>query len=289
MSASPALKATILGCGSSGGVPRLGGFEERGDWGACDPSEPKNRRRRCAILVERAGPNGVTRMLVDAGPDIREQLLAARASWVDAVLFTHDHADHTHGLDDLRQIVFVRRRMLDVWADAQTEAVLRQRFGYAFETPEGSDYPPILEMNPIAADRIDADAPIVVAGAGGRIAAWPFTAQHGRQTALGFRIGAPESARVGGLAYLPDANILSDAAFDQLGDLDLFIVDALRHRPHPSHANVETALAWIARAAPKRAVLTNLHNDLDYAALSAELPPGVAPAFDGLVVNVAAT
>lgn len=268
-----ALKITVLGCGSSGGVPRLGGEGETGQWGACDPSEPRNRRRRCALLVERTGPDGATRVLIDAGPDIREQLLAARVAWVDAVLFTHDHADHIHGLDDLRQIVYVRRQLLDVWADPATMATLTRRFGYAFETPDGSDYPPILTPR-----LIDPEGdPVRIDGAAGPIAARAFRARHGRTSALGFRIDD--------MAYLPDADQLGDDAWAALSDLDLWIVDALRYAPHPSHAHLELTLDWIARAAPRRAVLTNMHVDLDYATLRRETPAHVEPAYDGMVLT----
>ncbi|MEL6980332.1 MAG: MBL fold metallo-hydrolase [Pseudomonadota bacterium] len=270
------LRFTVLGCGASGGVPRLGGPDETGQWGACDPLEPKNRRRRCALLVERFGPGGVTRVLVDAGPDIRQQLLDARVGWLDATLFTHDHADHIHGIDDLRLTVFVRRKLLDVWADEATMDTLRRRFGYVFETPEGSAYPPILTAHKITRDQIEGRAPLVIEGAGGPIAARPFEVRHGRISSLGFRFGD--------VAYLPDVSGVPETTWPALQGLDLWIVDALRLDPHPSHAHLALTLEWIARAAPRRAVLTNMNIELDYAATNAATPEHVTPAHDGMML-----
>jgi len=257
----------ILGCGSSGGVPRvaLG-------WGACDPAEPRNRRRRCSILVERTGPNGVTRVLVDTSPDLREQLVEADVRHLDAVLMTHDHADHTHGIDDLRGLAMYQRRRVAVFADDDTAAVLRQRFGYCFDTPPGSDYPPILDMN-----RIVPGITLTVAGQGGDVTALPVRLPHGTTFALGLRFG--------GIMYSPDLSAIPQTAEHAFRDLDLWIVDALRPASHPSHFSLSDALAAIARFRPKRAVLTNLHTDLDYRALAAELPDGVVPAFDGMVLR----
>ncbi|MBX2854333.1 MAG: MBL fold metallo-hydrolase [Rhodobacteraceae bacterium] len=268
------LHVTILGCGSSGGVPRLGGPGGAGIWGACDPDNPKNYRRRCALLVERRGPGGVTRVLIDVGPDIRSQLLDARISALDAVLVTHDHADHTHGIDDLRQVVFNIKKRLPVWADPPTTEILFTRFRYVFETPPGSLYPPILEHFPIVRDVAGAWEPITIEGAGGAITALPFEMVHGQQMALGFRIG--------GMAYTPDVNEMTEEAWAAVADLDLWIVDALRYTPHPTHANLETALAWIETARPRRAVLTNMHVDLDYERVAAETPEHVVPAYDGM-------
>jgi phosphoribosyl 1,2-cyclic phosphate phosphodiesterase len=260
------LRFTILGCGSSGGVPRLGNH-----WGDCDPAEPRNARLRCSVLVEREGAEGTTRVLIDTSPDLRAQLLAAGVGELDAVLFTHSHADHTHGLDDLRMVVFNIRRRLPVWADEPTQADLYRRFGYAFEQPAGSDYPPILEMNTI-------DGRIAVPGPGGEIALTPCPVHHGGIGALGFRVGD--------IAYLPDANFIPEESWPLFEGLDCWIVDALRRRPHPSHAHLDMTLDWIERAAPRRAILTNMHVDLDYATLDAETPPHVSPAHDGLVLTV---
>ncbi|MBD1204818.1 MAG: MBL fold metallo-hydrolase [Rhodobacteraceae bacterium] len=262
------LRFTILGCGSSGGVPRLG--PPGGDWGACDPFNPRNRRRRCSLLVERETAEGVTRVLIDTTPDMREQLLDAGIGTLDAVVYTHSHADHVHGLDDLRQIVFNLRRRLPVWADGPTQEALISRFGYAFVQPAGSPYPPILDLNLIEGD-------IHIAGAGGTLAFTPFTAHHGSMDALGFRIGP--------LAYLPDAVDIPEASWPHLSGLDCWIVDALRRKPHPTHAHLALTLDWIGRARPARAVITNMHHDLDFAEMEAELPPHIRPAHDGMVIE----
>lgn len=260
------LRFTILGCGSSGGVPRLGG-----DWGDCDPTNPKNRRRRCSLLVERIVGDARTRVLIDTSPDMREQLLDAGVGALDSVVFTHSHADHTHGIDDLRQIVFNTRARLPVWADGPTETALIARFGYAFVQPENSPYPPILDLHTIA------HAPFEVPGPAGAIRFTPFIADHGPMDALGFRIGP--------LAYLPDAVALAEPAWNTLQGLEVWIVDALRRKPHPTHAHLDMTLGWIARARPERAILTNMHLDMDYASLCAELPEGIEPAYDGLTIS----
>ncbi len=257
------LRFTILGCGSSGGVPRLGG-----DWGDCDPTNSKNRRRRCSMLVERMTGDARTRILIDTSPDMREQLLDAGVGTLDGVVFTHAHADHTHGIDDLRQVVFNTRARLPVWADGPTEAALIARFGYAFVQPEGSPYPPILELHSIGRTAFDVDGPA------GPIRFTPFTADHGAIDALGFRIGP--------LAYLPDAVALPEATWAALQGVDTWVVDALRRKPHPTHAHLEMTLGWIARANPRRAVLTNMHLDMDYATLCDELPEAITPAYDGM-------
>ncbi len=257
---------TILGCGSSGGVPRIGGH-----WGACDPDNPRNRRQRCSLLVEQDGPDGTTQVLIDTSPDMRAQLLQADVSRLDGVVYTHSHADHVHGLDDLRMVVMNMRARLPVWADSATQADLEQRFGYAFVQPEGSDYPPILELNPIS-------GPFKIDGPGGAIDFTPLQVAHGKIDALGFRIGD--------VAYLPDVSSIPDKAWPGFQNLDLWIVDALRYSPHPSHSHLEKTLEWIAAAGPKRAVITNMHVDLDYATLAAELPEGVVPAHDGLALTV---
>lgn len=259
---------TILGCGSSGGVPRLGG-----DWGDCDPTNRKNRRRRCSLLVERIGAEGITRVLIDTSPDMRDQLLDAGVGTLDAVAYTHSHADHVHGIDDLRQIVFNLRRRLPVWADGPTQGALLDRFAYAFVQPEGSPYPPILDLHTI-------DGPFTIQGAGGPLTLTPFVADHGSIDALGFRVG--------GLAYLPDAVQIPEESWPHLTGLQVWIIDALRRKPHPTHAHLALTLEWLARAAPERGVLTNMHLDLDYASLAAELPAHITPAFDGMVIELPA-
>ena len=255
------LKVTVLGCGSSGGVPRVGN-----DWGACDPAEPRNRRRRCSILVER----GETAVLIDTSPDLREQLLDAGTRRLDAVFYTHDHADQSHGIDDLRALALTMRRRIDVYSDEATARTLMSRFGYCFEEIRGSGYPPILRLNEIGME------PLTVDGPGGAITLTPFEVEHGRIRALGFRIGP--------VAYTPDVSDVPEAAFDVLEGVDTWIVDALRYTPHPTHAHLEKTLQWVARVNPARAVLTNLHVDLDYHTLCRDLPAGVTPAFDGMVL-----
>ena len=259
------VRFTILGCGSSGGVPRLGGI-----WGECDPTNPKNVRRRCSLLVEKEGDNGTTTVLIDTSPDMRAQLLDAGIGRLDAVIYTHPHADHVHGLDDLRMIVYNIRARLPVYADAPTTQDLLKRFGYAFVQPEGSDYPPILDINPI-------DGDVMIDGDGGPITFAPLPVEHGSISALGFRIGD--------LAYIPDVSEIPEATWPLLEGLDTWIVDALRRTPHPSHSHLDNSLAWIARAAPRRAVLTNLHIDLDYQTLADETADHIAPAYDGLTIT----
>ncbi|MBT9245381.1 MBL fold metallo-hydrolase [Gemmobacter fulvus] len=259
---------TILGCGSSGGVPRLGG-----DWGDCDPTNAKNRRRRCSMLVERIGAEGITRVLIDTSPDMRDQLLDAGIGTLDAVAYTHSHADHVHGIDDLRQIVFNLRRRLPVWADGPTQGALLDRFAYAFVQPEGSPYPPILDLHTI-------DGPFTIQGAGGPVTLTPFLADHGSIDALGFRIG--------GLAYLPDVVAIPETSWPLLIGLEIWVLDALRRKPHPTHAHLALSLEWMSRAKPTRGVLTNMHLDLDYATLAAELPDHICPAYDGMILELPA-
>ncbi len=258
------LTFTILGCGSSMGVPRvaLG-------WGACDPNNPKNRRRRCSLLVEREGTEGVTRVLVDCTPDLREQLLDAQVDWADGVLFTHEHADHTHGIDDLRPLFVKKRRRVDVYVDAATSEIMRARFSYCFASPPGSEYPAIVSEH-----RLVPGQALRIGGQGGPIEALPVLQEHGDIASLGFRFGK--------VAYSADIKALPPASLPAMARLDVWIVDALRFAPHPSHMNLDEALAWIGRVNPKRAILTNLHADLDYEALRAKLPDHIEPAYDGM-------
>jgi phosphoribosyl 1,2-cyclic phosphate phosphodiesterase len=255
---------TILGSGSSAGVPRVAQ-----GWGACDPSNPKNRRRRCSLLVERIDRGQRTTVLVDTSPDLREQLLEAHINKIDGVLFTHDHADHTHGIDDLRPFFIHYRKRVDVYLDEATSSVVRPRFAYCFSSAEGSDYPPILQEHRIAADKL-----VTIRGEGGDVSAMPFRQRHGAGDTLGFRFGD--------LAYSCDVNHVPDESLPALEDLDIWILDALRYKPHPSHFSLDEALAWIERVRPRRAILTNLHTDLDYETLRRSLPPSVEPAFDGM-------
>jgi phosphoribosyl 1,2-cyclic phosphate phosphodiesterase len=259
---------TLLGTGSSGGVPRVGPV-----WGSCDPANPKNRRRRCALLVQRLGRKGLTTVLVDTPADLREQLLDAQVDRVDGVLFTHDHADHTHGIDDLRGLFFVMRRRVAVWADAATRASLLTRFDYCFTQKPGSIYPAILEAHDIRPP-----APVAIEGAGGRIDSVPIVQDHGDAPSLGFRIG--------NVAYSPDISGIPESSLPLLQGLDLWIVDALRPMPHPSHFSVGQALSWIERLKVKRAILTHMTVELDYETLRRQLPAHVEPGYDGMVVEV---
>lgn len=251
----------ILGCGSSGGVPRVGN-----DWGACDPENPRNRRLRCSILVRR----GDTTILIDTAPDLREQLLAAETDRIDAVFSTHAHADQLHGIDDLRP-VFLRNghARLPFHTDPANLDQIRARFDYCFERIK--DYPAILDGVPMT-------GPVTVGAGASALTVEPLTLRHGAIDALGFRIGA--------MAYMPDVSDIPDAVWPRLEGLDLWIVDALRDRPHPSHAHVDRSFAWIARARPKRAILTNMHVDLDYETLRARCPDSVEPGYDGMELTV---
>jgi phosphoribosyl 1,2-cyclic phosphate phosphodiesterase len=262
------LRFTVLGSGSSGGVPRIGATGP--NWGACDPSNPKNRRRRCSLLVQRISGQDMTNVLIDAGPDMREQLIDAGVGYLDAVIFTHDHADHMHGIDDLRMVVFNRRSRLPAWMNEATEKTARDRFGYLFEAAPGSSYPPILDLHRI-------DGPVTITGAAGPVTAEPLCVPHGDIEALGFRIGP--------VVYMPDIKEMTGAAWEAVSGIDCWFLDSLRHTPHISHINVETALEWIARSAVPRAFLINMHVDLDYAELDAMAPSNVHPAHDGLVLE----
>lgn len=270
MPAAQRIVATILGCGSSGGVPRIGN-----DWGICDPDEPRNRRRRCALLIEGwSGEGGEpTRVLIDTGPDLREQMLDARVDRVEAVLYTHAHADHIHGIDDLRVLALHNRRRVDVYFTAVTGARIREAFGYCFVTPPGSDYPPILN-----AHEIEPGQCLVVDGPGGSIDLLAFEQQHGSITSLGFRVRD--------FAYSVDLSGFPEVSLPAISGLDLWVVDALRPTPHPSHLSLPETLEWIARVAPRQAVLSDMHIDLDYALTEAETPGNVTPAFDGMRIDV---
>ena len=265
-----AIQVEILGCGSSGGVPRLGGPNDAGDWGDCDPINSKNRRRRCSILVRRKSDDGETRVLVDTSPDLREQLLDAHVARLDGVLITHDHADQTHGMDDLRAITLITGSRIDVWGDRANWKSIMSKFGYCFVQPPGSDYPPILNAHEIH----EPFKPFVIAGPGGSLPIQAFGQGHGQIRSLGFRFGP--------VAYSSDVDGLDEAAFAALQGVECWIVDALRRTPHPSHAHLAKTLEWIALVRPKRAILTNMHLDMDYETLRRELPPGVEPAFDGM-------
>ncbi len=263
------LRLTILGCGSSAGVPRpaLG-------WGACDPNEPKNRRRRCSVLFEQVAPQGVTRVLIDTSPDLREQLLDANVERLDAVFLTHEHADQTHGMDDLRSLFHAQRSRIPTYLNDETARDVMTRFAYCFDTPDGSDYPPILRREPVEAGDI-----VAIAGPGGVLPVRAFALRHGNIGALGYRVGD--------VAYTPDVSDIPAESLSALDGLDLWVIDALRYTPHPSHFHIEAALDWIARMQPRRAILTNMNADVDYTRVSSELPGHVVAGFDGMMVTTA--
>lgn len=269
------LTARILGCGSSGGVPRLGGPDGAGDWGACDPNEPKNRRTRCSLLVERTngGAGAKTSVLIDASPDMRVQLLEARCRRLDAVLFTHQHADQCHGIDDLRVFALSQRTRMPVYIDDETGGEILTRFGYCFVQPPGSYYTPILDRRimPACGEAFAIDGP------GGAMTVTAFLQYHGGVNSLGFRIGD--------IAYSSDVIAMPDESFEVLAGVRTWIVDALQMKPHVTHAHLDLTLEWIARVKPQRAILTNLHVSMDYQTLKRILPPGVEPAYDGMAVT----
>ena len=258
------LTLTILGCGSSAGVPRpaLG-------WGACDPSNPKNRRRRCSLLAERTNDNGTTRIVIDTSPDLREQLIDAEVDHIDAVFLTHEHADQTHGIDDLRSVVLHQRKRIPVYLNQSTAKDIMARFSYCFVAPPGSDYPPILTEHSIESGESRS-----IEGKGGPVTLSAFIVEHGNIPALGYRIGDA--------AYTPDVNDIPAESWRHLENLELWIIDGLRYAGHPSHFSVNDALSWIERFKPKRAVITNMHSDLDYEVMRKSLPAGVIPAYDGM-------
>ena len=258
------MRATVLGCGGSGGVPILG-QAPGGDWGACDPANPRNRRRRVSILVEQGG----SILLIDTSPDLRLQLIDAGVTQLDAVLYSHAHGDHCHGVDDLRHLVYAQGAPVPAYMDAATQNVLTTRFAYAFASSHdpGGFYRPLLDDRVVEGPFSAAGVPVV-----------PFRQGHGDETTLGFRIGP--------VAYSTDVVELDEAAFAALAGVELWIVDCLRYEPHPTHAHFEKALEWIERIKPKCAILTHMNQTLDYDDLASRCPPGVEPGFDGLVIEL---
>jgi phosphoribosyl 1,2-cyclic phosphate phosphodiesterase len=254
------VKVTVLGCGTSSGVPRIGN-----DWGLCDPAEPKNRRRRVSVLVEADGHV----ILIDTSPDLREQLLDANVTRLDAVLYSHDHADHSHGLDDLRQVFHLMKRQIDCYATPGTWAVLKTRFGYAFEGGQG--YPPSCSAH-VLPPRL-AVGPMTVT---------PFEQIHGPIRSTGFRIDHNGRS----MAYSTDISDLTLSADNAVKGVDLWIVDALRRKPHPTHTHLDRTLSWISKLRPRRAILTHMDNTMDYATLARTLPAGVEPGYDMLTVEL---
>ena len=252
------MKVTILGSGTSSGVPRVGN-----DWGLCDPANPRNRRRRVSILVS----HHKARILVDTGPDLREQLLDAGIAGVDGVIWTHDHADHCHGIDDLRQLYHARGRPVAGFARRETLDSLLQRFAYAFDGKSG--YPAVAEAN-LLPDHMNLNG----------ISVQVVDQPHGPITTAGLRFDAGGHS----IVYSTDFNEMTPEMENRFKGVDLWIVDSLRRRPHPTHPHLGLALEWIARLQPKRAVLTHMDNSLDYETLRAELPDGVEPAYDGMEI-----
>jgi phosphoribosyl 1,2-cyclic phosphate phosphodiesterase len=266
---SDVLKFTILGCGSSPGVPRI-----TGDWGDCNPENSKNKRLRSSLLVERVRSDGSkTVVVIDTGPDFRQQMINAQVTHLDAVVYTHAHADHIHGIDDLRGFWLEQKRRIDIFADADTSQRLRQGFGYCFDTPAGSYYPPIVTEH-----RVEHGVPFSVDGLGGPIEFEPLPQQHGAIISLGFRIGS--------LAYCSDVSDFPEVTAKRLTGLEILIIDALQYKPHPTHISLEQSLAWIAKLKPRRAIFTHMHTPLDYDRVKAETPSHVEPGYDGMVLQL---
>jgi phosphoribosyl 1,2-cyclic phosphate phosphodiesterase len=254
------MRVTVLGCGASTGVPAIGP-----NWGKCDPADPRNRRRRVSLLVEK----GDVAILIDTSPDLREQLIDARVRRLDAVLMTHAHADHLHGIDDIRQLNRLMKAAIPLWGDAKTLGEIRRRFSYTLEPPDvpGQFYKPTLEAHEILGPFAVCGVPVV-----------PFAQDHGFSTTLGFRIGL--------MGYSTDVTELDEDAFAAIAGIELWIVDCMRKAPHPTHSHLSKTLGWIERVRPRRAILTHMDQSLDYRTLAAELPAGVEPGFDGLVVEL---
>ncbi|MBA4797870.1 MAG: MBL fold metallo-hydrolase [Rhizobiales bacterium] len=260
---------TLLGCSSSPGVPRI-----NGDWGNCDPDNPRNRRTRASFLIEQIGAGGgKTTVVVDTGPDFREQMIRAKVEHIDAVIYSHAHADHLHGIDDLRGYFITQKNRIPIYAEPVTMARIEEGFGYCLKTPAGSSYPPIVA--PIIIEALD--QPIEISGAGGTISLLPLKQQHGDIISIGLRIGD--------VAYCCDISDFPEETVAKLSGLDLLYIDALQYRPHPSHLSLEQALGWIERLGPKHAVLTHMHTPLDYETVMGETPAHVEPGYDGFLIE----
>jgi phosphoribosyl 1,2-cyclic phosphate phosphodiesterase len=270
MPAAERIIATIMGCGSSGGVPRIGG-----NWGTCDPANPKNRRRRCSLLLEgfSAAAAQPTRIVIDTGCDLREQLLDAKVDRLDAVLYSHEHADHTHGIDDLRVLALNNRKRVDVFFSHEAANRIVPSFAYCFTAAPGSGYPPILNQHIIAAGE-----PLAIDGPGGTISVLPFEQEHGDIVSLGFRVGR--------FAYSCDLSGIPESSEPAVSNLSVWVLDALRPTPHPSHLSLPESLGLIARMSPERAVLTNLHIDMDYDTVERTTPDNVVAAYDGMRIDI---
>ncbi len=263
------MRFTILGCGSSPGVPRI-----TGDWGNCDPANPKNKRRRASLLIEKiSGDGGRTTVVIDTGPDFRAQMIDARVTALDGVVYTHAHADHIHGIDDLRGYWIEQKRLINVYADAETQERIMAGFGYCFAKPANSYYPPIALAHTITHYR-----QFEISGNGGTIRFEPLTQAHGSINSLGFRIG--------NFAYCTDVSAFPDLTLAHLADLDVLVLDALQYNPHPSHLSLGESLGVVEQLKPKRTIFTHMHTPLDYNRVTAETPAHVEPGYDGLCVDI---
>lgn len=262
------MKVTVLGCGTSSGVPMIGC-----DCAVCRSDDPRNRRRRVSILVEK----GDTALVVDTSPDFRMQMLDAGVRRLDGVLFTHAHADHVHGIDDLRGLTYAAGGPIPVHGDEITLSILGDRFDYLFPPKNAEDadkgqrkfYPPLVEPH------------VFEVGAAFRIGEIPVTSFrqiHGNIDSVGYRFGP--------LAYSTDVSELPAESLRALEGVEVWIVDCLHYRPHPTHAWLERTLEWIGRIKPRRAILTHMNHEIDYATLARELPEGVEPGYDGLTVTL---
>ncbi len=265
----PGLRVTLLGTGPSQGVPSLGGPEGEGDWGACDRAEPRNRRTRTSALLR--DPTSGAALLVDSGPDLRAQLLAARCRSLDAVLWTHAHADHVMGIDDLRAVNRVRQGALTCYGTAATLKELRERFGYAFHEPTRGFHRPALDAREVT--------PGDAVGWSGRQIRLLDQDHHVMRT-LGLRVG--------GFAYTTDVVRMPEASLAALEGVEVWVVGCFQPGPHPVHAGLEQVMAWRDRLRPRRTILTHMSAAFDFARLRRELPGGVEPGFDGLEIRVAA-
>ena len=259
---------TLLGTGGSAGVPQLGGIDGTGDWGACDPAEKRNRRTRSSIVIQ---GDGGQRLLVDTSPDMREQLLACAVPQVDAILFTHAHADHMLGLDDVRILNRIVKRPLDAFAEPRTMAELHKRFDYAFKEWQGPHF-----FRPVLVPQLVSFGETVTTCG---MTVRTFEQDHGFMPTMGLRVGS--------FAYSTDVVTLDEAALEAVAGVDTWVVDCFQRQRHKTHANVEQVIAWRDRVKPRRMVLTHMGFDVDWAWLKQRLPDGIEPGHDGMVLEVA--
>ena len=259
-------RITILGCGSSTGVPRVGN-----EWGACNPAIIENNRSRCSILIEKINVNDITSVIVDTGPDFRSQVNRANIKKIDAVFYTHEHADHTHGIDDLRMYALRDKKRVDVFASAATSENLKQKFGYCFETKSGSGYPPILNLNIIEYGKT-----YNIEGEGGNLGIMPINQVHGNINSFGYKVD--------NIVYSSDISEIPYESIQYIKNCKIWIVDALRWQPHPTHFHVDKVLELVTDLNVESAILTNMHIDLDYKQLCEYLPKNIVPAYDGMII-----